>query len=162
MTRICREEITIGSDRAMEDTSQEGDKKGATKSEKAIPGKEKHMHLAATRRRKMTVKGRRIERKMFSRPRAVRGKTSPSIFPRINECKCNGCPNVLFPGSIRPYLLHLEPDTASLCLWSSRPWPASCSTLLLSSSLNLRGVSPPPLPVARAPGAPSPRRSTLP
>jgi hypothetical protein len=57
------------------------------------------MHLAATRRREMTVKDRRIERKMFSRPRAVRGKTSPSTS---NSRHCQPVPSAsLAPRYIR-------------------------------------------------------------
>jgi hypothetical protein len=43
MTRTCREEETIDSDRVAEDFSRENNKKNAAKPEKAFLGKEKHV-----------------------------------------------------------------------------------------------------------------------
>jgi hypothetical protein len=48
MTRSCREEKTIGSDRTIEDSFRESNKKGAAKLEKVFLGKETHMCFVET------------------------------------------------------------------------------------------------------------------
>jgi hypothetical protein len=124
------------------------------------------MHFEATRRWKMTDDGPTNKRKSSSVGLAQsRRKLLPTdtqkFFRAISDCECSACPRSLLTDIIYSCLLHLQPAAANSRFWPPCSWPSSCSTLPLSSPLQLRVPLPPPS-VAFVPGVPSRTRSAMP